>query len=522
MNFTKDQIRPYLEQIRDERRTSANTALRVGEALIMLLDCIGESGEFLSKIDDDTAEGLITFVKGLVSQAVAIFEKGLQSPDFVSGLFDGRGWGISEDGTAQFANLLVQQMQVLDLVVNRLNAIDGDQVLSESDIIESVEQLTDQGGQATGVYRLHLEDKWDGYFTAQAEGNILMGVFNALPAYAKGLSDVTGLDAPESDGINPYFTSWTRVVDVNAVPGNNYVDVVMYPDNQCPAHVNFAPCRRMKVVRRGNVDATNHADRQNVILFSSTSGRVMMLTHVDKPVIEEYMYGYVLGHVPEFVKLDPKVSQYLEEGREYLYVDGIICNQLIHTDKKTAPSITYVQYEEWDPTGNTYYHCQTPNGETDEWDNAIIEQSDVWHMGIMWRCLTDGTLEEPRWNSTDWQQLTGMRMMKIEFRDTDGNVQKIIPAVPGHVDITIVPYLLHGDADISEDITDEDWSWTRSTKSGGGLDTNWNRNHAGMRTLHVTNEDMPTVWNSHNPVVFRCLAHVRPGETPVERVVRFG
>ena len=491
------------------------------KAWIDMLDISALVGDkYLSKTDDDTAEGFITFAKGFLSQQLAIFEQGLQSPDFVSGLFEGKGWGILPDGTAQFPNLKVQQMQVLDLIVNRLNAIDGDQVLAENDIVESVEQLLDQDNNPTGVYRLHLEDKWDGYFTAQAEGNILMGVFNALPAYAKGLSDVT--DAPESDGVNPYFTSWTRVVGVNAVPGNNYVDVVMWPDDRCPANVNFEPCRRMKVVRRGNVDATNHADRQNVILLSSTSGRIMMLTHVDQPIIEEYMYGYVMGNVPEFVKTNPKVAQYLESGRNYLFIDGIICNQIIEAEKKAAPSITYVQYEEWDPTGETFYHFRTPNGETDEWGNQIIEQSDVWHGAIMWRCLVDGTTEEPRWNSTAWQQMTGMRMMAIEFRDADDNVLKFISAVPGHVDLTIVPHLMHGETDISADIPDGDWSWMRTTRSGEGLDASWNREHAGMRAIHITDADMPNVWNRHNPVILRCQVHVRPGEQPVTRDVKFG
>ena len=53
-----------LVQIRDEKAMYANTAKRVGEAMVKLLNYF-ESGEFLSKVSDDTANGIITFAKGL-------------------------------------------------------------------------------------------------------------------------------------------------------------------------------------------------------------------------------------------------------------------------------------------------------------------------------------------------------------------------------------------------------------------------------------------------------------------------
>ena len=488
--------------------------------------------KFLSKINADTAQEVITlakgliagamsvFMKGLTAKDISIFEKGLKSPDFVSGLFDGRGWGISENGTAQFANLLVQQMQVLDLVVNRLTAADADQVLAENDIIESVEVIEDNG-EPTGVYRLHLQSKDEGYFTAQVVGNILMGVINTLPALAAGISNVTAAQSVESDGQNPYYTSWMRVIEVNAVPGNNWVDVVLWADAQCPAGVNFPPCQRMKVVRRGNVDATNHADRQNVIFFSSTEGRITMLTHVDKPIIEDYMYGYVMGNIPEFVRNDQSISTQMINGRSYLYIDGIICNQIIHANKPAAPNITYVQYEEWDDTGDTFYHCATANGQTDGFGNSVIETSDVWHHGIMWRCLTDHTLAEPKWNSPHWHAIQGNTKLSIEFHSPQGIPYRTLTAIPGNVDLTINPRLMYGNIDITDDVDEEIFSWARTTSLGDSLDNAWNSEHIGMRVLHLQNEDMPSTWSPSNPVIMVCIAHVREGEAPVRLGMRF-
>lgn len=516
-------LRQQFEAIRDERRTAANTAARIGEAFLALLDLLGDfnlDDKYLSKTRQDTASGLITFLQGLLAKETSVFEKGLKSPDFVQGLFDGAGWGIKQDGTAQFQKLLVSQMQVLDLVVNRLTAMDDSMVLSENDIIERVEEVVENGNFA-GVYRLHLESKTDEYFTAQVVGNILMGVINTLPALAAGISDVTAAQSVESDGHNPYYTSWMRVIEVNAVPGNNWVDVVLFPDAQCPASTNFPPCQRMKVVRRGNVDATNHADRQNVIFLSSSEGRITMLTHVDKPIIEDYMYGYVMGNIPEFVTNDRSVALQMQSGRSYLYIDGIICNQIIHANKPAAPNITYVQYDEWDSTGATYYHCATANGQTDGFGNAVIETSDVWHHGVMWRCLTDHTLTEPKWNSPNWHAVTGNVKLSIEFQSPQGIPYRTLTAVPGQVDITINPRLMYGNIDITDDVSEDIWSWARTTRLGNSLDNAWNAAHVGVRVLQLGNEDMPSTWNPSNPVIMVCYAHVRDGEDPVALGMRF-
>ena len=62
----KDNIQKIFERIRDERGTHANTATRIGEAFLALLSYVrGLFGSFLRKDVDDTAQGIIKFMKGL-------------------------------------------------------------------------------------------------------------------------------------------------------------------------------------------------------------------------------------------------------------------------------------------------------------------------------------------------------------------------------------------------------------------------------------------------------------------------
>lgn len=62
----KDVIIKELEGIRDERRTHANTAQRIGNALLSLLGCVENvGGNFLRKDKEDTAQKLIRFMEGL-------------------------------------------------------------------------------------------------------------------------------------------------------------------------------------------------------------------------------------------------------------------------------------------------------------------------------------------------------------------------------------------------------------------------------------------------------------------------
>lgn len=76
--YDKNDLQTQFEGIRDERRLAANTAYRIGNAFLALLHFASDEiqaiieellkktdGQYLSKVNDDQAAGLITFLKGL-------------------------------------------------------------------------------------------------------------------------------------------------------------------------------------------------------------------------------------------------------------------------------------------------------------------------------------------------------------------------------------------------------------------------------------------------------------------------
>ena len=183
---------------------------------------------FLSKIAADIAQGHITFQQGLTAIGLAIFKDGAHFGEFVKSLYAGKGAGIDAQGNAEVESLRVRSyFECLELIVNRLSAIEGDQLLTEADTIESVDDLGD------GCFGLHLRSKWDGYFTAQAENNVLKGIINTL-----------------AQGSGKYYTAWFRVNSVNTA--NNYIEVTQYPDTEVPSGKNYPPCEMMKIARYGN------------------------------------------------------------------------------------------------------------------------------------------------------------------------------------------------------------------------------------------------------------------------------
>ena len=482
----------------------------------------------LSRVNSDSAQGLITFVRGLVSMDDAEFG------NFIEGIYTGRGGRIDNLGNAELESLRVRSsMEVMELIVNRLAAIEGDEIRSESDTITSVEDL------GNNVYKLHLKDKYDGYFTAQYEHNILRGIFNTLPAKMDGISDVDVEDTTEREGRNSYYTSWMRILSdeedgVHAVAGDNWVKVVLYADEQVPSGKNYKPCPMMNIARWGNagytdadtvidegdteqeiaekrIRAAEHLRRQQT-LYLTADGKIMKLKLVNKPIIEAYMYGWVAGGNPESLYTDSSVQRRLIDGRDYIAADGIIASQIIIAEKEQQPAITYVDHGEWDST-TTYLFEQENEDVIDIVGNPIIETSDVWHNGCRWRNITKNNIgHEPSWNSQYWILVEGNTNITMEI-DTQG----IYSARSGYVDIPATPYVFFGYTDISNDVVV--WRWTRESDNAEA-DTGWNTTHYGAgRIIRITDNDMPLSWHQGHTVVFTCTAYLQDGTTQTNSII---
>ena len=440
---------------------------------------------FLSRIADDIAEGKITFQQGLTAVGIAIFKGEAHFGTFVKSLYAGSGAGIDPQGNAEFESVRVRSyFEAVELIINRLSAIEGDQLLTEADTIDSIDDL------GNNCYGLHLHSKWEGYFTAQAVGNVLKGIVNNLGAVALGYAN-PGTNAA-------LYTSWMRVNSVN--PANNYIEVTLYPDEDTPAGQNFPPCELMKIARWGNQTDTR---RQSCIYLSSTEGRIVKLTGVTKPIIDATNYGATFGSLPDFVKemVDDEGNPLpIREGLDYMYIPGIVTMDIIRLNKWTGkPVCEYVDRGQWVEGENYYFEALNP-------DTEIYEISDVWYYGCKWRCCKNLAKTAPAWNNTDWAMIEGNPAFTVEFNDTD------ILFDPDRFDLTLRIIAKIYNLDVTDDILPADVVWTRYSEDANGVervasDNAWAIRRGGAgKSIHLTREDID--FNGYVPKVVRFTATV--------------
>ena len=439
--------------------------------------------QFLSRIADDVAQGKITFEQGLIAVGMAIFQDGAEFGEFVKSLYAGKGAGIDKDGNAEFESVRVRTyFEAVELIINRLSAIEGDQLLTEADTIERVVDLGDN------CYGLYLHPKWEGYFTAQAVGNVLKGIINNLGAVALGMT---------GQGNAAMYTSWMRVNSVN--PASNYIEVTLYPDEETPAMRNFPPCELMKIARWGN---QTDPKRQSCLYLSSTDGRIVHLSGVTKPIIGQTNFASTFGTMPDFIKqLTDRDGNPLplRDNLDYAYIGGLVVQDVIRIDFQGKPIVTYVDRGQWYAAAN--YYCEAKNPTTGVW-----ETSDVWYMGCKWRCCKNLTKTEPRWNNTDWAMVEGNPDFTVEFADTDYLFD------PDRFAVTLTIIAKLHNINVTTDILDADVIWTRYSEDADGnervaSDNAWALKRAGAgKSINLTADDVD--FNGYVPKVLRYTATV--------------
>lgn len=260
-------LRQQFEDIRDERRTSANTATRIGNAFLALLDLLGNldlDDKYLSKTHDDTAAGRITFREGLISLLQArfgnylrdgantsgaaispagigdfiglVFTNYLKSRDARSGFTDGRGIVMDAvKGLIETDGLEVRGfMRIMELVINRLQLMESDYSFTEGGEIEHVD-YADGGRLLLRMHKRHENDYTPFYY-----GDII---------YAK-VNDLLPKNAVIPDGHTTtkngsYFTVWMVVRNVdystNTLTVSLYSSLKPNGDPAVPGGYNFTP-----------------------------------------------------------------------------------------------------------------------------------------------------------------------------------------------------------------------------------------------------------------------------------------
>ena len=522
-------------------------------------DLANQLAEKLSKVVDDVCQGRIAFQAGLDAIGNIIVSDEIKSKGFETGLYTGRGWRIDELGNAEFESARVRSfLEVIELLINRLQAQEGDTLFTDNDQIDRVDKIVNNGVTS---YILSLKEKWDGYTTAQLKGNIIKGIINTLAAKDADVSDESNNNPDKQgsdDGGNKYYTSWMRCIRTygdngtigeGVTPlGKNQIEVVLYGDSDVPANKNFEPCELMTIARWGcaldpneqgitEAEKLSRTQRQRLFMISVSDGRVVKYTGVNAPKLIDGNYGVTIGELPDFVKEFSSVHNVLYgyedsygnwhegvgEHSDWLFAQGIVVENLIKVDKQGLPEIKYIDCGQWvdgsqiqNPTiGNGIYLHNEYNENTGQY-----ETHDVWHEGHKWRCLQHqpvisggvSTYYEPKWNSPYWQMIEGNDNYSLEFESSRGYSFR-----RGFVDTNIIPHLYYGNTDITADIAAEFWSWTRESESGKtASDRTWDAQHEGVKTIHLTNNDMPATWSTADKAIFTCTVTVTIDNESVE------
>lgn len=408
---------------------------------------------YISKLADDIAAGLITFEAGLESLSLAVLQDGATFGHYTDGLTGGTGAAIDELGHAEVESLRVRTyFECLEIIVNKLSTLEGDQLLTESDTIDHLDNL---GGRR---YKLYLKPKYEGYKTSQVVNNVLKGIVNTLG----------------SGGVE-YYVSWLKVDRVDAA--NNILEVTAYANSDAPAGTNYPPSELMRVARWGNTADTS---RQSCIYLSSTEGRIVHLTGVNAPKVTAANYGATFGSLPEFLAaMDLPVV----EGQDYVYARGLIVQDIIRVDYQGKPQAEIVDRGQWASGGSYYAADLNPT-------TGTYETSDVWHYGCRYRCAKTGTTVEPAYGVTDWAMVEGNPELMVGFSE------EVVFCNPNDFDATLSVVVKAYNQDITDTITDDDVTWSRYSEDRGGdrrllADTTWAANHRNAgKVLQLTIDDL--------------------------------
>ena len=407
--------------------------------------------------------------------------------EFVDSMIAGKGAGIFPDGRAQVERLEVRgSLSVLDLIINQIQGMESDYSFTEIGKIKSVEDL----GENT--YRLKIEKRTDFDFMKFQDNDVCFSIINTL---LTGGSD--------------YYTSWMRILTTNAQ--ENSITVVLYPDSEVPGGTNYPPLAGYNVTRRGNStlpEAGGFNGRAQSWMISSREGRIMFLSNVYKPILEDYNYSISIGRFPRTKALEKLPISENETGvmaqtviaEKFYQLDhngDVIPNKVdrgiwsLETAQSGAP-YRFVQYELSKPSGSEY---------------TLLEQHTVYHLGCKWGCLKDKTTDEPKWNSPSWGLLEGDSRYSLQLSLSGGEAFVI-----GGVDEVISGHIYFGTTDITDDVMADDATEVEWFRNSGNVpaDNLWTPEYVdGNRlAIHIDNGNQHGVGSDFGfvskSVIFTC------------------
>ena len=209
-------------------------------------------GQFLSKTDDDTAQGVITFLKGLITAALevggeSLFRglarvlEGIQFGESFAGGLAGFGGKINGAGYGELRGLTVWEFfKATEFIFNKVEINIGDKWNAPGrGKIKSVD--TEQR-----FVELELEDGEIGTIDVD---DICMGIFHSVNLEENATSDYD--DARGNRAYAGFFTSYFRIIQVMDEQRKSKFRYELRPvSSSYPAQ--YHPCALMKFTSYGN------------------------------------------------------------------------------------------------------------------------------------------------------------------------------------------------------------------------------------------------------------------------------
>lgn len=450
------QLRETYEGIRDERRTYANTATRIGNAFLALLSYI-ENAPFVRKDIDDIMQGVLTALKGII-----IGESGSVR--------------INPDGSITCGSIRVDGSAIFnELVFNHQNVLEGDTYFTDRAIIESVEH-TD-----VGQYTLTFRKEYDDEVVTFHANDILLARMNNL------------------DRARTYNTSWMRVESVDA--DNNTAVVTLYDNEDVPGGLNSAPVAASRVIRYGN---TIDESRQSCWYISSTDGRWLFLQGVSKPILDDSEtgsnYAGFVGLPPDIAAVRPLIEKgIVSKTQPYCYFRGVIAQDFIKVDYNGNPQYIARDKGQWsaDETYIKGYDSVARGYYADR----------VWHGGCYWQCAVDSSKgSEPMYGNTDWVCLIGGGNMTVDVESSEGDFFRTGTDWETDLEATVWNAEMQLEEDFLKKMSVQ-VNWQRQSADSDG-DEAWNAMHPtgnDWLTLHVSSKtDLPSSWTKGSKVGYKC------------------
>lgn len=387
---------------------------------------------FLSKLKADTAQELITFLKGIT------FGDSIQNIGFAKGL---NGFGVWLDDKGR-AHGQIDYLEVIGKAIFRSLQIDEYKHIGGNIVLSGANAIIEKVVPVSGGWKCYLHtDDGDKAITNDWEpgDQALCQTFNIKAGVYENVS-------------NRYYWRCVSAVAQKSATEKAYIVITADDAYRDKSTANDEPKAGDNVVLCGHnslwdiahgVDPTLHRNRMNVTMITTSKE--------EGGTIEVYrnIHDFSLSKSNAIFHLSSDKIFMNSQRFEWISADGERIPNVIYRGDWTVGTVA-AQYEAW------------------------------YHNGGTWLSLEDGNTDEPTEQSSRWKHYAtkgedGTSPYTVQiYSESGGNIIH-----NGQGQIALVATVLHGEQDITASLLPNQFSWV--IQSGNtDFDTAWNSRHEAI------------------------------------------